>query len=149
LKKGVLEQLLGCAPLFWLLLEHFAQEIEELLFILSLKTRDGLSNPEVTRDQVLADEFPYGAKGNQHRKVMRGPVHINLTITIEKRAAKILACVSTQLSFGVLNFRCEGHLARYSLLLKKSLWRRTQQGNHLCKIGMHIVVSLLVPKVDK
>lgn len=63
LKKRILEQVLGSASLFRLPLEHFGHEVEELLFLLSLKKRDGLSNPEVPRDQLLADEFSWWAKG--------------------------------------------------------------------------------------
>ena len=69
LKKRILKQILGCAPLFWLPLEHFAHEVEELLFFLSLEKRDGPSKPEVWRDQVLADEFSWWAKGGQYAKL--------------------------------------------------------------------------------
>ncbi|KAH7330022.1 hypothetical protein BKA65DRAFT_508253 [Rhexocercosporidium sp. MPI-PUGE-AT-0058] len=102
LKKRILEQVLGCASIFRLLLEHFAHKLEELLFSLSLKKRDGLSNSEVLQDQILADEF---------------------SIVIKKWAAKVLKCVSTRLSFGVLDFGNEGQLAETPFPLKESLRR--------------------------
>jgi len=84
----ILERVLGCASIFRLPLEHSAHEIKELLFFLSLENRNGVSNSEVVRNQVFADEFTCGPKVVNTLKFLPESVHLNLTIIIKKGPPK-------------------------------------------------------------